>query len=161
MSLMSLMSRLQDYRLRVLNETRVASPCPASWEEMEGDDKVRFCSGCRLHVYNLSAMDLEEAANTLLEHEGRLCVRFYRRRDGTTLPTDCPVGVERIQKQRRALAVGAAVALGAGVMAKVGIDIAATLENQNLDMTEQDTFKPIVGVAIRPQRAFESSMPGE
>jgi hypothetical protein len=73
---------------------------------MEGDERIRFCSGCRLHVYNLSAMDLGEAAETLLEHEGRLCVRFYRRRDGTILTTDSPVGVERVRKQRRAIAVG-------------------------------------------------------
>src|SRR5687768_15381993 len=124
---MSLRSRLQDYRLRVLNETRVASPCPANWEEMEGDEKVRFCSGCQLHVYNLSAMDLEEAAETLLAREGRLCIRFYRRRDGTILTTDCPVGIERVRKQRRAIAVGAAVALGAGVTAKVGKDLAEVL----------------------------------
>jgi hypothetical protein len=156
---MSLRSKLQDCRLRVLNETRVASPCPVNWEEMEGDEKVRFCSGCHLHVYNLSAMDLEEAANTLLKHEGRLCVRFYRRRDGTVITTDCPVGAEGVRKQRRAIAVGAAVAVGAGVMAKVGTDFAATLAGQSLDTTEQETFKPIIGVAIPSPRFMEGSMP--
>ena len=154
---MSLRSRLQDYRLRVLNETRVASPCPASWEEMEGDEKVRYCSGCQLHVYNLSAMDLEEAAETLLQREGRLCVRFYRRRDGTILTSDCPVGVERVRKQRRAIAVGAAVAVGAGLMSAVGQEFMERTESR----TEEPEYRAgmIVGVAVRPQYAPSYSMP--
>jgi hypothetical protein len=33
-----------------------------------------------------------DAADFVRETEGRLCVRFYRRRDGTLLTEDCPVG---------------------------------------------------------------------
>jgi hypothetical protein len=75
-----------------LSEIRIASPCTASWEEMQGDDRVRFCQHCRLNVYNLSAMPRPEAEALIKEKEGRLCVRFYRRRDGTVLTNNCPVG---------------------------------------------------------------------
>src|SRR5689334_11488620 len=64
---------------RRLDTVQVAKPCPARWEEMEGDEKVRFCAHCRLNVFNLSAMDVEEAANLIAAQDGRLCVRFYRR----------------------------------------------------------------------------------
>jgi hypothetical protein len=76
----------------LLNSLRVASPCNASWEEMAGDDLVRFCQQCRKNVYNLSGMSQRDAAAFVRETEGRLCVRFYRRQDGTLLTDNCPVG---------------------------------------------------------------------
>jgi hypothetical protein len=80
----------------LLQYVRVAAPCPADWNEMkeiEGD-RVKFCSGCQKRVYNLSAMGQAEAEGLLRRHEGHLCVRYYRRRDGTILTTDCPVGLK-------------------------------------------------------------------
>jgi hypothetical protein len=68
---------------------------------MEGDEKVRFCQRCELHVFNLSAMEVEEAGARLAEHADGLCVRFFRRADGTILTRDCPVGVTRKRNARR------------------------------------------------------------
>jgi hypothetical protein len=76
----------------LLDRLRIASPCDASWDEMEGDDLVRFCRHCQLNVYNLSAMSRREAAAFVREAEGRHCIRFYRRADGTLLTDNCPVG---------------------------------------------------------------------
>jgi hypothetical protein len=39
-----------------LRNIRIASPCPAEWEKMVGDERVRHCAECNLNVYNLSAM---------------------------------------------------------------------------------------------------------
>ena len=39
-----------------LRNVKVASPCPADWDRMIGDERVRFCGQCELNVYNLSAM---------------------------------------------------------------------------------------------------------
>ena len=78
-----------------LNNIKIASPCSANWETMLGDDKKRFCGECKLNVYNLSGMSKTEAENLLMESEVRLCVRFYRRHDGTILTEDCPVGWAR------------------------------------------------------------------
>ena len=44
-----------------LDGVQVASPCQAAWSDMAGDEQVRFCSHCALHVYNLSAMTRAEA----------------------------------------------------------------------------------------------------
>src|SRR5579872_1223747 len=77
----------------VLQNIRIASPCPASWEQMAGDERVRHCSECKLNVYNLSAMTRVEAEELLQRREGRLCVRYYRRKDGTILTQDCPRGL--------------------------------------------------------------------
>ena len=99
--------------LPLLDQVRVASPCNADWNEMLGDERVRFCLGCEKNVYNLSALPREDA-EALLQARlgGEMCVRFYERKDGTILTQDCPVGVKKKQRRKLALAVA-----GAGVMA--------------------------------------------
>jgi len=98
-------------RLPVLDNLRVAAPCAADWSKMEGDERVRACGDCSQYVYNLSGMTREEAEALILEKEGRLCVRYYRRADGTILFGDCAVGVSR--RRRRKLVAGAAALLAA------------------------------------------------
>ena len=75
---------------------------------MIGDERVRFCGQCELNVYNLSAMTKAQAENLIVRTEGRLCVRFYRRPDGSILTQDCPVGLralrQRMSRIRRAVA---------------------------------------------------------
>jgi hypothetical protein len=90
-----------------LDQVRIASPCSAPWAEMQGDDRVRFCTQCKLNVYNISAMNREEAEALVQSAEGRLCINFYRRQDGTILTRDCPVG---LNLRRRALAKSLAAA---------------------------------------------------
>lgn len=83
-----------------LKNIRVAAPCPADWNEMYGDERKRFCSECKLNVYNLSGMTRREAERLIVNAEGRLCVRFFRRADGTVLTKNCPVGWARHQAPR-------------------------------------------------------------
>jgi hypothetical protein len=81
-----------------LQQLRIASPCSASWDDMAGDDRSRFCGECRLHVYNIAAMTQSEAEALIAEKEGRLCARIYQRRDGTIITRDCPVGLARVRR---------------------------------------------------------------
>lgn len=67
----------------------VKYPCAASWDEMVGTDRVRFCSHCRKRVYNTSEMTREEAKIMLAQREGRPCLRMYRRADGTLVSREC------------------------------------------------------------------------
>lgn len=82
-----------------LDSVRIASPCSANWNEMYGDERKRFCSECKLNVYNLSAMTQREAENFLINAEGRVCLRIFRRNDGTVLTQDCPVGWLALKKK--------------------------------------------------------------
>ena len=97
--------------LNVLQEIRIASPCAASWEQMQGDERSRFCDECQLHVYNLSAMSAPDAAALVQEKEGRLCVRYYARPDGTMLVQDCPVGFQAARRRVLSRLATAAAAL--------------------------------------------------
>jgi hypothetical protein len=82
-----------------LNHVRVAAPCPADWDQMIGDERVRFCGQCSLNVFNLSSMTRSDAESLIARTEGRLCVRFYRRSDGSIITKDCPVGLRAIRRR--------------------------------------------------------------
>jgi hypothetical protein len=99
-------------RAPLLENVRVASPCQARWEEMTGDDRVRRCGACDKDVYNLSAMPRDEAERLLAERVGSICVRLYRRADGTVLTADCPVGA-----RKKRVRLGVLAAAGAGALA--------------------------------------------
>ena len=72
-----------------LDAIDVESPCQVPWEQMPGDNRVRFCGRCRQNVYNIEALPRAEAVRLIGAREGRLCVRFHRRRDGTVVTADC------------------------------------------------------------------------
>lgn len=91
-----------------LHKVRVAAPCNASWDAMVGNDRARFCGQCNLHVYNLSSMSRSEAESFVARSEGRTCVRFFRRADGSILTENCPVGLRALR--RRLSSVSRAVA---------------------------------------------------
>ena len=79
-----------------LNQIMIASPCSIGWENMEGDERVRFCNACQLNVYNTSQMSKNEV-ELLLTNGKSNCLRIYRRADGTMMTNDCPVGLRRVR----------------------------------------------------------------
>src|SRR3954463_1871707 len=95
-------------RTSPLDNVKIAAPCSAGWDNMIGTERVRFCGQCSLNVYNLSAMTKGDAERLIMESEGRLCVRYYRRADGTILTKNCPVGL-RALKRRLSRVAGASV----------------------------------------------------
>jgi len=110
----SLLAKLGGRRkgLPMLDDVHIAAPCQASWDAMVGDEHVRFCGQCEKNVYNLSSLPREEAEALLAAKDGTMCIRLYRRTDGTVLTSDCPVGVKKRRRRRTALAV-----VGGGLMA--------------------------------------------
>ena len=106
-----------DSKPGILSNFRIASPCPADWEKMVGDERVRHCAECNLNVYNLSAMTELEVKELIQDRRGkRLCARFYRRADGTVITQDCPWSLRGLK--RRASRIAAAVLAG---MMSVGV----------------------------------------
>ena len=103
-----------------LDNIHVASPCGANWDEMFGDDRKRHCADCKLNVYNLSNMTGREAENLLINSEGRLCVRFFRRADGTVLTKNCPVGWQAVKRRVSRVATAAFSAIAGLVTGVVG-----------------------------------------
>ena len=83
----------------MLENIRIASPCSADWEKMQGDDLVRHCEACKLNVYNLTAFTESEIRELVANHTGRLCGRIYQRRDGTVMTQNCPVGMRAVARR--------------------------------------------------------------
>lgn len=99
--------------LPVLPNIYVASPCPADWSKMTGDERARMCGTCNKHVFNLSQMSRSDAEELIIEKNGSLCVRYYQRKDGTILLKDCTVAASAARK-RQMFAAGAAALLATG-----------------------------------------------
>lgn len=138
--------------LPVLDNLRIATPCPADWSQMTGDDRVRFCGQCEKHVYDLSGLTRGEAEELIHQHAGKLCARFYQRPDGTILLADCEVGQKRVRKRRR-IAAAAALLLGtsaglAGLVQRLGYD-----EEDDEQLKVDPDYEEPLTAAERAERA--------
>jgi ankyrin repeat protein len=85
----------------------IPAPCDAAWESMAGNDRVRFCDHCSLHVTSLSDMTRQEAISLVARSEGRLCVRFVKRADGSVLSKQAPPKLHHIARRISRIAAGA------------------------------------------------------
>jgi len=126
-----------------LNVIRVAEPCPADWDAMQGDNRVRFCDECRLHVYNLSELTRPQAEQFIAEHEGRLCVRYYQRADGTIITRDCEGGLRRTMKRARRIAMTAASTVICAMLTPFGL--ASMSRSSKSDALETSQPKDLKG----------------
>ena len=88
--------------------------CPIRWDELQGDERERFCARCGHRVSNLSTMDASARA-ALLARVGRerVCASFYVRLSGEYVTPEKPLTSEERSKIRQ-LGV---VALSAGALA--------------------------------------------
>ena len=59
-----------------IDSVEVGAPCSEEWNEMKGNDKVRFCSHCSKHVNNLSEMTRKQAMRLVRASHGDLCIRY-------------------------------------------------------------------------------------
>src|SRR2546423_2281217 len=109
-------------RTDLLDRIQIQAPCDADWDTMVGNDQVRFCSHCELAVANLSSMKRTDARRLVRKSEGRLCVRFYRRPDGSprAAPTARLHQIARRASRVTAGAFGAVLTLSAGAFAQTG-----------------------------------------
>jgi hypothetical protein len=76
--------------LTVLDTVTIATPCTVSWDGMQGDDRIRFCTKCSSNVHDISEMTAAEAIQLLNAKTETPCIRLYRRPDGRVVTSDCP-----------------------------------------------------------------------
>src|SRR5712691_2325172 len=94
-------------QLRSLDRITIPTPCNADWDSMTGNDQVRFCEHCNLHVNNLSNMTRLDAMRLVARSKGRLCVRYIQRIDGGVLTKGVPEKLHRISRRVSRIAAGA------------------------------------------------------
>lgn len=109
-------------RLPTLDDVRIATPCNVRWDDMKGDGRVRFCGQCEKNVFNVANMSRADAEGLIHERMkgNEVCVRLFRRVDGTILTSDCPVGLRAKVRWRleRAIVAGGLIAIAAAFAAK-------------------------------------------
>ena len=81
-----------------------------SWNDLAGNDRIRYCGKCKLNVYNLADMEPQEVEAIVRKTEGRLCGRLYLRGDRTASLRDCPSSAKRVFF-RRIVATASVLAL--------------------------------------------------
>ncbi len=137
---------------------RIASPCPASWAQMTGDDRVRFFDLCNLHVYNFTELTRTEAESLIANSEGRICARLYRRADGTVITKDCPVGLRAIRRRIAKVAgvvCTAILTVGGNVFARGDLNLTASerptfVGNDSLELPMQAISASVSGTITDP-----------
>lgn len=101
---------------KAVEQFRIANSCEQNWNKLSGTDRIRFCEECKLQVYNFTDMDDEEAGSAVFQREAINGATLYRRRDGTFLTQDCPVGAKRKRIMVIAAAIGALLLVGSFVV---------------------------------------------
>ncbi|MCA9256287.1 MAG: hypothetical protein KDA33_11655 [Phycisphaerales bacterium] len=136
-------------RLDILDDIRIAAPCPAEWGDMRGDDRVRHCDHCDKRVYNIADMTRKDAL-ALLTHDGEIpCIRIHRRTDGTVLTSDCPVG-QRLRLRARKWVAAVAGLFGVTLGASGGcIMMGAPCEEPNVSSSESRNAEVRTGRLVR------------
>ncbi len=124
-----------------LENLKVASPCSQDWDAMLGTERKRYCGDCKLNVYNLSGMTKSEAENLIVNAEGRLCVRFFQRADGTVLTKDCPVGWKAFKK-RVSVGATAFASLFFSLISGLGLAAMFTPAREEITMGDVSVYQP-------------------
>lgn len=137
---------------QLMQNAEIAAPCTANWDEMTGDEKSRLCAQCNLNVHNAAAMTDEEVLQAImLVAAGReVCMRIYKRADGTFLTKDCPIGL----RKRLALNARKAAAWLAGGVSML-VSVAGSVSPVAADEECKGKTKPVWHSKIEATSAGE------
>jgi ankyrin repeat protein len=125
----------------------IPAPCEADWDSMIGNDQVRFCEHCHLHVTNLSALTRQEAMRLVARSEGRLCVRFVKRLDDSVVTKQLPQKLHQIGRRVSRIAAGAFTAT-------------LSLSSAAAQTSVVSSQPPVQSIATQPQLDVGSTLTG-
>jgi hypothetical protein len=109
---------------------------------MYGNERVRFCDQCQLNVYNLSEMSKADAERLIGQAEGRLCIRYYQRGDGSIITRNCPVGLRALKRRLSRVATAAASSI-LSFFAGIGIYQITAPRHITGVMVVEDVSRPV------------------
>lgn len=88
-------------------QLKIKNPCSANWDQMIGNEWVRFCEHCQLTVNDLTPLTPKRVRRLIANSKGRLCVRYRISREGTPTLKGVPQQLHQIRKRVSKLAAGA------------------------------------------------------
>lgn len=122
----------------------IPAPCDADWDSMTGNDQVRFCEHCSLHVNDLSSMTRRKAMDFVARSEGRVCVRFIQKPNGRVLTRTMPERLYRIHRRASRLAASA-------FTATLSISTAIAQSRPNLNAGPPRPIAEFVDAELEPE----------
>jgi len=130
-----------------LDSIKSPLPCSKDWNEMNGDELVRFCQSCEKDVYNLSAMPRSEARKLVARNAGKICVRYVRLPNGKVQTADTKLyKITRNASRLAAGVIGATLTLSAITQAQTTIspqtekDTTTNSQSKDYSKTSQISF---------------------
>ncbi len=130
-----------------LDSIKSPLPCSKDWNEMNGDELVRFCQSCEKDVYNLSAMPRREARKLVARNAGKICVRYVRLPNGKVQTADTKLyKITRNASRLAAGVIGATLTLSAITQAQTTIspqpetDKTVNSQSKDYSKTSQISF---------------------
>lgn len=137
----------------LLERLRVSKPCPADWDSMTGNDRVRFCEHCSLSVNDLSRLTRKEATRLVANSGGRLCVRYVQLPDGSALTADAsPARLYHLARRAPRLAAGA-------FSAALGLGASVAAQTQRPPARPADASRPAATSTQKPERETTAEPP--
>jgi hypothetical protein len=139
----------RETRSQKLSRLVVGSPCEASWDGMQGDDRHRHCTACDRKVYDFERMTPREIAALVEATRGHLCGRITRTPDGrlVTRPPSLPEATPASWLSRRVSPLAAAV-----VTALLGLPGAAADAPVAAPAAAPDSGQGAEPAGAKPQR---------
>jgi hypothetical protein len=92
---------------------------------MIGNDQFRFCEHCNLSVYNLAEMTRKDVERLIAKSQGRLCVRYQRRPDGSLRTLPASQKLHRLTRRASQVAAGAfsaSIAITGAALSEVTVE---------------------------------------
>lgn len=129
-----------------LRSITVNSPCLADWEQMTGNDQVRFCEHCNLKVHNISELSYSQAARLVAHSQGRLCVRYYRDSQGAAITKQASRKLHQIG--RRATRIAASAFSATLSLATAAAQAPANLQSNSAYSAQAQPDKPVFASTI-------------
>ena len=78
----------------ILSEITISTPCPMDWNQMSGDDRMRYCTACGKRVHDVAKMTSAEVDVLFRDNDGDVCGRLSRFADGTLMTAECGAPTE-------------------------------------------------------------------
>lgn len=88
-------------------QLKIETPCTANWDQMIGNEWVRFCEHCQLMVNDLTPLTPKRVRRLIANSKGRLCVRYRLSPEGAPLLKAAPQQLHQIRTRVSKIAAGA------------------------------------------------------
>ena len=133
-----------------VDRIEIQTPCTVPWDSMYGDERIRHCGSCDKNVYNVAEFTRAQALELIARHEP-VCLRIYRRPDGTVVTNDCWSRLRAARRRGMWAFLAMLVIVGWAQLAAMFVGIAGLRRLISHPATGSSTVAPLAGKPVAPR----------